>query len=186
MTKINQIKGIFLVFFCLLLISSCKKGSSPTSGGGGNNNPPPPPGEQFYFTFKADGIAKNFKGLNVAKDDTMNFQTMYLIATLSPSTLNPIFTFTLQNQGSWVNGISYKLDNSDRASHCEYQNESLFIFKSSASSATPTEGLTITFDKLNPAKFGIVTGTFSGNLQLEENTNTVDITEGKFRMQFLN
>ena len=68
----------------------------------------------------------------------------------------------------------------------EYKTPAELVFKSKSAPASPTTGLRIKFDKIILPMGQYASGTFSGTLQLEESLNTVVITEGKFKCQFLN
>ncbi len=185
MIATKQFRGLLILFLGLLMISACKKSDS-TSSSNNNNNNNTPPAAKYYFTFKAGGVAKDFKAINALKDDPLNFQALYIAASPSTTVQVPIFNFFLQKIGLWNTGLTYKLSEIDKTSHCEYTSEGGFVYKTTASLNSPTTGLTITFTEFNLAKDSAIAGTFSGNLQLEENTNTIDITEGKFRIPFLN
>jgi hypothetical protein len=185
---------IAITFFGLVLLfaSACSKTeTNPTAnendttqtgggGGGGGTNP------TYYFTFKANGVLQDFKAMTLIKDDPNNIKQFYLVGQKSEKDLpNLLFTLNYKSPG-WVDGLSYVLDENDFVNFAEYKTPAELVFKSKAAPASPNTGLRIKFDKIVLAAGEYASGTFSGTLQLEENLNTVVITEGKFKCKFLN
>jgi hypothetical protein len=112
----------------------------------------------------------------------MVFLSAYSTATsVAPPSM--VFTFSKQPQG-WVNGLTYVLDETIQTSKAEYTDVGNFVYKSL--NAVAGGGLNVVFTEFNQSKDGKITGTFSGSLQLEENTNTVTITEGQFSLKMFN
>ncbi len=176
---------LFIFSLAILAISSCSKTESPTTGGG-NNNGGGTTTPTYYITCKVNGVLTDFKSMNLVKDDPNNAQEIFLIGAKGEKEF-PTITFALKYKApGWVDGLTYQLDENDFVNTCEYKNQGLFIFKSTATPASASSGLNIKFDKFSLAKDQFVSGTFSGTLQLEENVTSVLITEGKFKVQFLN
>lgn len=180
MKKVN----LFIFALALLAISSCSKTESPTTGGNNNNGGGTTP--TYFFTCKVNGVFTDFKAMSLAKDDTNNIQEIFLVGSKSYAEL-PSLLFSLKYKApGWVDGLAYDLDENDFSNSCEYKNQALLIFKSTATPASASSGLKIKFDKIILPKDQYVSGTFSGSLQLEENVTSVIITEGKFKVQFIN
>jgi hypothetical protein len=186
MKKLSHVLVALLVMFSW----SCSKtnndptgnpNNNPTGGGGGGGTNP-----TYYFTFKANGIQQDFKAMTLIKDDPNNIKQLYLVGQKTDKDLpNLLFTLNYKSPG-WVDGLSYVLDENDFVNFAEYKTPAELVFKSKAAPASPTTGLRITFDKIILPMGQYASGTFSGTLQLEESLNTVVITEGKFKCQFLN
>ncbi|OYU94853.1 MAG: hypothetical protein CFE21_14285 [Bacteroidetes bacterium B1(2017)] len=174
-----------ILAFAFLGLAGCSKTESPTTSGsntntGGNTTP------TYYFTCKVNGVATDFKAMTLIKDVADNPQMLFLVGQKSATEL-PSLTFTLNFKGSgWVDGLTYVLDEKDFDNFVEYKNVAQLLFKSKATPASANTGLTVVFDKIILPKDQYASGTFHGTLQLEENTTTVQITEGKFKVQFLN
>lgn len=181
-----------LIALVLLLASACSKTETNPSnstndttntgggGGGGGTNP------TYYFTCKVNGVSQDFKAMTLIKDDPSNIKQFYLVGQKSDTELpNLLFTLNFKSPG-WVDGLSYTLDENDFVNFAEYKTPSELVFKSKATPASATTGLRITFSKIVLPMGEYAMGTFSGTLQLEENLNTVVITEGKFKCKFMN
>lgn len=181
--KIMKILKTFSIAFMLFWLAGCSKSDTPTTtdtNNGGTNTP------TYYFTCKVNGVYTDFKAMTLIKDDPNNIQQMFLVGQKSNTEL-PSLTFTLNYKApGWVDGLTYVLDEKDLNNFVEYKNTALLIFKSKATPASATSGLTVKFDKIILPKDQYVSGTFSGTLQLEENVTSVSITEGKFKVQVLN
>ncbi len=181
MRKINFI----LLAFAFVVLSSCSKTDTNT-GNGSNNNGGGGTAPAYFFTCKVNGTLTDFTAMTLVIDDTLNPKMMFLIGQKSNTQL-PSLTFTLNYKApGWIDGLSYILDEHDLTNFVEYKSPTLLLFKSTATPASATTGLTIKFDKILFGKGNYASGTFSGTLQLEENTTAVAITEGKFKVQFLN
>jgi hypothetical protein len=181
---------IFLLAFALLFVGSCTKsdgvekdtnGNNNNNGGGGTNTP------SYYFTCKVNGVLTDFKAMTLIKDDPSNIKQFYLIGQKNDTEL-PSITYTLNFKGSgWVNGLTYVLDEYDLKNLAEFKTPNQSLFKSTATPASATSGMRLVFDKIDmTGSEPFASGTFSGTLQLEENMSTVVITEGKFKVKFLN
>lgn len=178
-----------LVGSIMMLTFSCSKSTNnptgnnnnnQTGGGGGGTTP------TYYFTFKANGVQQDFKAMTLIKDDPNNIKQLYLVGQKNDKELpNLLFTLNYKAPG-WVDGLSYVLDENDFVNFAEYKTPAELVFKSKSAPASPTTGLRIKFDKIVLPMGQYASGTFSGTLQLEESLNTVVITEGKFKCQFLN
>ncbi|MDZ4668422.1 MAG: hypothetical protein SGJ00_11130 [bacterium] len=176
--------------FSLLLAVGCTKTETKSNDSSGNNSTIPGGGAStpsYFFTCKVNGIPTDFKAMTLIKDDPSNIQQFYLIGQKSAADF-PSITFTLNKKNpGWVNGLKYVMDEYDLSNLTEYKAPNLTLFKSTATPSSPTSGLRLNFDIIDlGAKEPYAAGTFSGTLQLEENTNTVVITEGKFKVLFLN
>lgn len=174
-----------LLAFAFTFLSSCSKTETTNTGGtnnnGGGNNTP-----TYYFTCKVNGSLVDFGAMSLVVDDTLSPKMMFLIGQKTNTQL-PSITFTLNYKApGWVDGLTYVMDEHDLDNFVEYKNVALLIFKSKATPASATTGLTLKFDKIIMGRGQYASGTFSGTLQLEENTTSVAITEGKFKVQFLN
>ncbi len=181
MRKINFI----LLAFAFIVLSSCSKTETSTNNGT-NNNGGGGSTPTYYFTCKVNGTPLDFGAMTLVIDDTLNPKMMFLVGQKSNTQL-PSLTFTLNYKApGWVDGLTYVMDEHDFDNFVEYKNVGLLIFKSKATPASVTTGLTLKFDKILFGKGQYASGTFSGTLQLEENTTSVAITEGKFKVQFLN
>jgi hypothetical protein len=169
----------------LIAFSSCSKSDSSNGGsnnGGGGGTPTP----TAFFKCKVNGVQVNFANFNIVKDDPNNPSMVFLSAYSTATSVAPpsfVFTFTKQPQG-WVNGLTYVLDETIQTSKAEYTDVGNFVYKSL--NAVAGGGLNVVFSEFNQNKDGKITGTFSGSLQLEENTNTVTITEGQFSLKMFN
>jgi len=180
-------KKLILPFlFLTLLVSACKKDetSSSNNNSGGNTNPT----ATEFFSFKADGKLVEMKAFSAAKDDTINPQALYISAAKVFSVFDrDFFSITLlRPQAGWGDGLTFVLDETQLFSKVEYRDDCGFNFKSTAAPKGYGSGLTIVFNKLPMAKNGVLEGTFSGILKLEENETRVTITEGKFKIKLAN
>ncbi|MBP7510700.1 MAG: hypothetical protein KA981_02150 [Bacteroidia bacterium] len=187
----KQVK-LIIFGFALLFFASCTKTdtlekapggntNNPSGGGGGTNNP------TYFFTCKVNGVFTDFQAMTLIKDDPSNIKQFYLIGQRTDKEL-PSLTYTLNFKGpGWVDGLSYALDEHDLVNLAEFKAPNLNLFKSTATPSSATSGMKLMFDKIvMTGSAPYASGTFSGTLQLEENMNTVVITEGKFKVQFLN
>jgi hypothetical protein len=174
-----------IIAFAFMGLSACSKSDSTVDTGSNNNNGGGNTTPTFYFNCKVNGIATDFKAMTLVKDNPDNPQQLFLVGALSNTEL-PSLTFTLNNKGGWTDGLSYTLDENDFVNTVEYKNAAKLLFKSTATPASATSGLRIKFDTIKLPKGEYASGTFSGTLQLEENTTSVNITEGKFKVEFLN
>jgi len=178
-------KLFFLVsIVAFMLSSSCSKDENTNNNN--NNNKIDTPAVTYFFKCKVNGVSQSFKAINLAKDDTISPNYVVIGAYENAgSTLPPQFTIILTGKApGWVKGLSYTLNEIEQASTAEFKDRDGFTYKSLNTPANG--GLTITFTEFNVNKGGRVGGTFSGTLQLEENTNTVEITEGSFLSTMLN
>jgi hypothetical protein len=174
-----------LTAVALTAFSSCSKSDSSdgdSNNGGGGGTPKP----TTFFKCKVNGVQVNFANFNIVKDDPSNPSMVFLSAYSTATSVAPpsmVFTFSKQPQG-WVNGLTYVLDETIQTSKAEYTDVGNFVYKSL--NAVAGGGLNVVFTEFNQSKDGKITGTFSGSLQLEENTNTVTITEGQFSLKMFN
>lgn len=182
-----------LIGLVLLFASACSKtdstptgGNNPgdttnTGGGGGGGTTP-----TYYFSCKVNGVLQDFKAMTLIKDNPDDIKQVYLVGQKSDTELpNLLFTLNFKSPG-WVDGLSYTLDENDFVNFAEYKTPTELVFKSKATPASANTGLRITFSKMILPMGQYAMGTFSGTLQLEENLNTVVITEGKFKCKFMN
>jgi hypothetical protein len=180
-----------LIAFAMLFVLSCSKTDTQTNDNSGNPNNPGGGGggstPTYFFSCKVNGVFTDFTAMTLIKDDPSNIKQFYLIGQKTAKDF-PSITFTLNKKNpGWVNGLSYVMDEYDLSNLTEFKAPDLTLFKSTATPASPTSGLRLHFDVIDfNAKEPYAAGNFSGTLQLEENTNTVVITEGKFKVQFLN
>lgn len=180
----KKIIFILTVAVGLTAFSSCSKSDSSdggsNNGGGGTTTP------TTFFKCKVNGVLVNFANFNIVKDDPSNPSMIFISAYSTATSVAPpsmVFTFVRQPQG-WVSGLTYVLDETNQTSKAEYTDVGNFVYKSL--NAVAGGGLNVTFSEFNEVKDGKVVGTFSGGLQLEENTNTVSITEGQFNLKMFN
>lgn len=177
------------ILFSLLIVSSlfagCKKDeSSSSNNGGGNNNPVTP---TYYFSFKANGQLMEWTNFSAAKDDTINPSFLFISAAKALSPEKNFFGITLmQPVSGWGDGTIYVLDETQLISKVEYKDDGGYIYKSTAAPKADGSGLTINFTKMPMNSGGVLEGTFSGILKLEENESRVQITEGKFKIKQMN
>ena len=181
-------KLLFLVsIIAFSLISSCSKEDSSSDNNNNNNNDTTKvPTVTYFLKCKVNGVAQSFKAINLAKDDTLNPNYVILVAYANEgSSLPPYMTITMASKSpGWVKGLSYTLNENDQSSTAEFKDQDGFLYKSLN---TPgNSGLNITFTEFDANKGGKVGGIFYGSLQKEENTNTVEITEGTFLVKMLN
>jgi hypothetical protein len=168
------------------LLSSCGKTDDPPANNNNNNGGGGTPTVNYFFKCKVNGVEQSFKAFTLAKDDTISPNYLYLVAYAKEgSALPPYLTITMAGKSpGWVKGLSYTLNENDQTSTAEFKDEGDFLYKSLN---TPGNGgLNITFTEFDVNKGGKVAGIFSGTLQLEENTNTVVITEGTFLVKMFN
>lgn len=179
--KLNRAITLIMVLISVLTFSTCKK-SGTTDPADPNN--PNPSGPAYYFTCKVNGVAKDLKSLTLIKDPVVSPQQIYMTVALNSMNTPPIMAFTLNRKGTgFVSGLSYLLNDEDLNNFCTYTAEGgMNVYKSIATPHANNGGLNISFSAFDSA----ATGTFSGILQLEENTNTITITDGKFRVKFMN
>lgn len=182
MKKIKTIiLGLTLVWF-----AGCSKTESPTTSGNNNNNGGGNNTPTYYFNCKVNGVYTEFAAMTLAKDDASNPKQIFLVGQKSNTEL-PSITFTLNYKApGWVDGLTYNLNDQDFTNFVEYKDPGLHLFKSTATPGSATSGLVLKFDKIVLPKDQYASGTFSGSLQLEENITSIIITEGKFKVQFLN
>jgi hypothetical protein len=182
-------KLLFLTaIIAFTLISSCSKddNSSNNNNNNNNNDTTKVPTVNYFLKCKVNGVLQNFKAINLAKDDITNPNYIILVAYANEgSALPPNLTITMGSKSpGWVKGLTYTLNENDQTSTAEFKDKDGFLYKSLN---TPgNSGLNITFTEFDVNKGGKVGGIFSGSLQLEENTNTVQITEGTFLIKMLN
>lgn len=176
-------KILFSLFVISIALTGCKKDETTSSNnGGGNNNPTTP---TYYFSFKANGQLMEYSNFSAAKDDTLNPSFLFISAAKALSPDKNFFGITLMKPAAgWGDGTIFVLDESQLISKVEYKDDGGFIFKSTAAPAG--DGLTINFSKLAINSGGVIEGTFSGKLKLEENETRVQITEGKFKIKQMN
>lgn len=174
---------LFLFVASMAGLFGCSK---PTSSDPDNNNNPGPSAPVYYFNCKVNGVFTEFAAQTLIKDYPDDPKQIFLVGQKNNTDL-PSLTFTLNKTGTgWKDGLTYVLDEKDLVSFVEYKNVAKLIFKSTATPASVSSGLTLHFDKIVLPKDQYASGTFSGTLQLEENITSVVITEGKFKVQFLN
>ncbi len=180
--KLNHAITLIVVLISVLSFSTCKK--SGTTDPADPNNPNPNTGLGYYFTCKVNGVAKDLKSLTLIKDPVVSPQQLYMTVALNSMNTPPIMQFTLNRKGTgFVAGLNYLLNDEDLNNFCTYTAEGgMNVYKSIATPHANNGGLSLNFTAFDST----ATGTFSGTLQLEENTNTVTITEGKFRIKFMN
>jgi hypothetical protein len=181
----NKLK---LLLFAVTLVGffGCSKTESPTTNTNNNNNGGTTT-PTYYFTCKVNGIPTDFKAMTLVKDYPDKPQQMFLVGAKSNAELVPSLTFTLNYKSpGWVDGLTYTLDEKELVSFVEFKNANQLIFKSIATPASTSTSMVLKFDKIILPKDQYASGTFSGSLQLEENVTSVIITEGKFKVQFLN
>lgn len=185
-----KLMKLTIFMFALAFVAGCSKTSSPapegsnngTGGGGGGGNTTP----TYFFTCKVNGVATTFAAMTLIKDNPADPQQIFLVGAKSNTEL-PQLTFTLnKTSAGWVDGLTYVMDEKDLTNLAEYQSPTKLLFKSTATPASASSGLTLHFDKIVLPKDQYASGTFSGTLQLEENITSVAITEGKFKVQFMN
>ena len=167
------------------LFSSCSK-TDDTPTDTGNNGGGGTPTTTYFFKCKVNGVERSFKAFTLAKDDTINPNYIILVAYANENnTQPPFFTITMANKSpGWVKGLTYNFNETEQSSTANFTDEGNFNYKSLN---TPGNGgLTLTFTDFDVNKGGKVGGIFSGNLQLEENTNTVIITDGTFLVKMFN
>ncbi len=179
---INRAITLLTVLVALFSFSTCKKTDTTDTGNNNTNNNTNP---IYYFTYKVNGVAKDLKSLTCVKDDVNNFQTLFITCAPAANVNSyPNMKYTLSYKGTgFIAGLSYTMNDEDLLNFCEYTAEGgNEIFRTKATPHSNNGGLTITFSAIDSC----ATGTFSGTMQLEENTNTITITDGKFRIRFNN
>lgn len=168
------------------LMSSCSKTETPTDNNNNNGGGGGTPTTNYFFKCKVNGVEQQFKAFTLAKDDTINPNYIILVAYANQnSTQPPYFTITMAGKSpGWVKGLTYTMNENDQTSTAEFKDEGNFLYKSLN---TPGNGgLNITFTEFDVNKGGKVGGVFNGSLQLEENNNTVVITDGTFLVPMFN
>ncbi len=186
-------KKVLLITLVLGIFSvACKKETNTATNPNGNNNPVDTGGNPtnlppYYIYAKINGQDVVLKAANFIKDDPSNPQFGYLGGFFDFPNKIPSFQFQLKRPSTgFADGLTMVLDENDRQSFVNYTSATLNIFKSTATPASDTSGIRITFTKFPSDSGGIIEGVFSGTLQLEESEATIIVKGGKFKVPSLN
>lgn len=170
---------------------ACKKETNTTTNPKTNNpidtGGTTPTLPTYYIYAKINGQDVVLKAANFIKDDPKNPQFGYLGGFFDFPNKIPSFQFQLKRPSTgFSDGLIMVLDENDRQSFVNYTSATMNVFKSTATPASDTSGIRINFVKFPMDSGGIIEGTFSGTLQLEESDATIIIKGGKFKVPSLN
>jgi hypothetical protein len=175
---------IALSLFSLVLFS-CKKTEVTTDNG--NNNGGGTPVVTEWYSFKVNGVLYEMKSFTAGKDDSITPGLLFIAGTKVYGQMKPGFNISVNRPMSgWGDGTNFLLDETEQFNWAEFTDEEGYIFKSRATPKGEGNGLTISFTKMPMSPRTSIEGTFSGILKLEENINTIAITEGKFKIKSVN
>ncbi|MFY8019705.1 MAG: hypothetical protein ACOVP1_00855 [Bacteroidia bacterium] len=180
MKKIILALGLFT-----LIMVSCKKEETTTTNnnntGGGTNT------ATEWYSFKANGVLFEMKSFTAGKDDSITPGLLFLAGTKVFGQTKPGFNISINRPSmGWGDGTNFLLDETEQFNWAEFTDAEGYIYKSRATPKGAGNGLTLTFTKMPMNPRGTLEGTFSGILKLEENVNTIEITEGKFKITSVN
>jgi hypothetical protein len=159
-----------------LIIFSCKSIISPPDK---DKNDPAP---EYYINYKISGTAITQTEVSGVRG-TSDTPRILTVLGSSKNETNPKFKFsTTESFIGFVAGLNVGCNAvSGAAGYIEYINEAGKIY----TTLSDTQGISVFLTEVSYTKDGIVKGTFNGRIK-DETGNTINITDGEFRVKFSN
>ena len=137
---------------------------------------------QYFITFKADNTPVSLSEVSGSRNTTSNPRTLTIEGTAAGGS-NPNFKFfTTETFIGFSQGLNIGTHSgTDPGHYTEYTNASGTLF----STVNDADGMDLFISDISYTNGGEVAGTFSGTMETAGGA-VVNITEGKFKVQFKN
>jgi hypothetical protein len=178
---INRIIFSAIISFFVFSVVGCSKGGSSDNKPVKDTIATNPPAT-YFITFKANGVAVTETEISASRGTTGGKRTLTITGTTKNGAVPKFKFYTEESFIGFVEGLNVGSSNISYPNHyTDYTDASNTLY----STKNSTDGVLLFISGVSYTKDGVVKGTFSGDVKTDKGA-TVQITEGKYNVQFSN